>query len=146
MKATFSSSSRTDAFTRLESILVAFVIVALALIAIPNFVRSRQTSGMDTCLYTRMWIESAKAQWARENKKTAADTPTDLEVLEYMRKVTPMWDGQECRYPLGPTSPLRCCIDNNAYVLGSAEERVRCTSNLCRQWNDQTYRYHYGLD
>ena len=101
---------------------------------------------MDSCLYTRMWIESAKAQWATENNKTVSDTPTELQVLEYMGKVTPMWDGVELRTYRLPPWALSSCIGKYEYIIGAVGERVRCTSDLDHDWNEESYRYHYALD
>lgn len=92
-----------------------------------------------------MWIESAKAQWAMDNHKTVLDTPTELEILDYMRKVTPMWDARESGSIRMPARPLGCCVGTNAYILGAVGERVRCTSNIGHDWNEQDYRYHYAL-
>ena len=101
---------------------------------------------MDSCLHTRMWIEAAKAQWAMDNNKTASDAPTELEILDYMRKVTPMWDARKSGRMRMPVRPLGCIVGTNVYILGTVGERVECTSEIGHDWNEQSYRYHYALD
>src|SRR5690349_4068621 len=61
------------------------VIGMLAAIAIPNFVKARNTAQMNACLNNLRMIEGAKQQWALEHKKEMTDTPTRSEVEVYLR-------------------------------------------------------------
>ena len=56
------------------------VIGLLAAIAIPNFVKARAASQRNGCIAHLRQIEGAKATWALENKKTAADIPTAIDL------------------------------------------------------------------
>src|SRR5438067_2339791 len=68
-------------FTLVEIMIVVLIIGILLAIAIPNFVRARETSRGKSCQSNLQQIDSAKEQWAMDNKKTAADAApasTDL--------------------------------------------------------------------
>src|SRR5664280_2282471 len=56
----------------------------LAAIAIPNFVKARNTAQMNMCINNLRQIEDAKQQWALENKKELTDTPTARELDKYL--------------------------------------------------------------
>lgn len=53
-----------------------FMVGMLAAIAIPNFVKARNTAQANACINNLRTIDSAKQQWAVENKKEDTDTPT----------------------------------------------------------------------
>ena len=68
-------------FTLIEIMIVVLIIGILLAIAVPNFIRARETSRAKACVSNLKQIDSAKEQWAMDNKKTALDTPvlaTDL--------------------------------------------------------------------
>ena len=58
----------------------------LAAIAIPNFVRARQTAQMNYCINNLREIDAAKQQWTLEAKKEAADSPTESDLLRYLKE------------------------------------------------------------
>jgi len=62
-----------------------FVIGMLAAIAIPNFVKARNTAQMNACINNLRQVGAAKQQWALENKKELTDTPTENEVVTCLR-------------------------------------------------------------
>ena len=68
------------AFTLVEIMIVVLIIGILLAIAIPNFIRARETSRAKSCQSNLQHIDSAKEQWAMDNKKTNTDSPasTDL--------------------------------------------------------------------
>lgn len=73
-------NSRKAGFTLVEIMIVVAIIGLLAAIAIPNFIKARQSSQTNACINNLRQIEGAKATWALENKKVGTDTPatTDL--------------------------------------------------------------------
>ena len=96
-------------FTLVEIMIVVAIIGLLAAIAIPNFVRARNTSQKNTCITNLRQIEVAKHQWALENKKQDSDTPTSDEVKVYIKNNA---------YPTCPSS--------GTYTIGAVNTDVTC--------------------
>ena len=82
-------------FTLVEIMIVVAIIGLLAAIAIPNFVRARNTAQQNACINNLRQIDSAKQQWALENKKNDTDSPADTDVQVYIKNN---------RYPTCPSS------------------------------------------
>jgi prepilin-type N-terminal cleavage/methylation domain-containing protein len=81
---------KTAGFTLVEIMIVVAIIGLLAAIAVPNFVKARQSSQRNACIANLKQIEGAKATWALENKKTSSDTPGTGELYgatNYIRDV-----------------------------------------------------------
>jgi hypothetical protein len=68
------------------ALLPLVVVPVLAAIAVPNFVKARETAQKSACLNNLRQIDSAKQQWALENKKGASDTPTWTDLKTYLKK------------------------------------------------------------
>ena len=66
---------KSRGFTLVEIMIVVLIIGILLAIAVPNFIKARETSRTKTCIANLRQIESAKEQWAMEIKKGATDTP-----------------------------------------------------------------------
>jgi hypothetical protein len=62
-----------------------FVIPLLLAIAIPNFVKARDTSMQNACINNLRQIDAAKNQWALENNKPSTVTPTESDLLPYFK-------------------------------------------------------------
>jgi len=67
-------------FTLVEIMIVVLIIGILLAIAVPNFIKARETSRGKSCIANLKQLDAAKEQWAMDLKKTSTDTPamTDL--------------------------------------------------------------------
>ncbi|MBN8690047.1 MAG: prepilin-type N-terminal cleavage/methylation domain-containing protein [Armatimonadetes bacterium] len=61
-------SKKNKGFTLVEIMIVVLIIGILLAIAVPNFVRARETSRTRTCVGNLKQIDSAKEQYAMENR------------------------------------------------------------------------------
>jgi hypothetical protein len=64
----------------------AFASGMLTAIAVPNFVKARETSQRNACINNLRQLDAAKQEWALENNKTNGDTPTRQDLLPYLRR------------------------------------------------------------
>jgi prepilin-type N-terminal cleavage/methylation domain-containing protein len=76
---------RKAGFTLVEIMIVVATIGLLAAIAIPNFLRARNTAQQKACISNLHQIDGGKQQWAIENKRPASATPTADEVMLYIK-------------------------------------------------------------
>ena len=72
-------------FTLVEIMIVVAIIGLLAAIAIPNFVRARETAQLNSIGNNLRIIEGAKEQWALENKKVTSDTVGLTDLTAYFK-------------------------------------------------------------
>src|ERR1700724_1891660 len=70
------NTSRKSGFTLVEIMIVVAIIGLLAAIAIPNFVKARTTSQQNACINNLRLVDSAKQQWALEQRKQTTDAPS----------------------------------------------------------------------
>ena len=82
----------------------------LAGIAVPNFVRARQTSQKNTCINSLRQIDAAKQEWALEKKKTEKDTPTKEDLLESFK---------DKKFPV--------CPEHGEYSINAVSEAPQCS-------------------
>ena len=69
----------------MEIMIVVAIIGLLAAIAVPNFVRARETAQKNAIINNLRVIESAKQQWALEKKKASADVPVSTDLTPYLK-------------------------------------------------------------
>jgi hypothetical protein len=62
-----------------------FFIPLMIAIAIPNFVKARDVAMHNMCVNNLRIIDAAKNQWALEHHKGANDTPTESDLLPYLK-------------------------------------------------------------
>jgi hypothetical protein len=94
----------------IAGILGIAVIGMLAAIAIPNFVKARQTAQMNACINHLRIIDGAKQEWALEKVKLGTDTPTQSEVEAYL-------NGDE--FPI--------CPGGGSYTINAVDEAPACS-------------------
>jgi len=82
------NTSRKAGFTLVEIMIVVAIIGLLAAIAIPNFVRARQTSQTNACINNLRQIDSAKQQWALETHQASSAVPVESDIAGYMGRNT----------------------------------------------------------
>jgi prepilin-type N-terminal cleavage/methylation domain-containing protein len=78
-------------FTLVEIMIVVLIIGVLMSIAVPSFIQARQSGRKSACLANLKAIETAKEQWAMDNKKANGDPValTNLVGLTLYIKSTP---------------------------------------------------------
>ena len=79
-------TARHSGFTLVEIMIVVAIIGLLLAIAIPNFIRARGTTQKKTCINNLRQVDSAKHQWALENRKADTSTPNTDDLKVYIRK------------------------------------------------------------
>src|SRR3972149_10938465 len=98
-------------FTLVEIMIVVAIIGLLAAIAIPNFVRARNTAQKNTCINNLRQIDGAKQQWALENKKSDTDTPVEADVQVYIKN-----------------SIMPSCPSTGTYTVGAVNTDPTCNA------------------
>ena len=72
-------------FTLVEIMIVVSIIGLLSAIALPNFVKARNTTQTDACLNNLRQVDGAVQQWMLETGKTSTDAPDKSAVATYLR-------------------------------------------------------------
>ena len=78
-------TNKTAGFTLVEIMIVVAIIGLLAAIAIPNFVKARETAQLNSIFNNLRIIEGAKDQWALENKKGTGDATSIVSISDYLK-------------------------------------------------------------
>ena len=105
------------AFTLIEIMIVVLIIGILLAIAVPNFIRAREQSRAKSCSANLKQIDSAKEQWAMDNKKNAAATVTftDLVGPALYLKATPACPSGGTEQPNVISTDPSCTATTTAY-------------------------------
>jgi len=75
--------------------------------------KNQTVQRMNACINNLRLLDAAKQQWALENRKGAAETPTMEDLRPYVGR--------------GPNGDLPTCPDGGVYTLGTVAEKPVCT-------------------
>ena len=92
--------------------IIAFVGLILA-VAIPNYIKSRETRSFPPCKANLLIIEDAKQRWAMKNSKTAEDMPTWADILPF--------------FPPRLSTNILTCPEGGIYTLGRMRQSPACS-------------------
>ncbi len=87
-----------------------FLVPMMLAIAIPNFVKARDTAMENACINNLRMIDAAKQQWALENGKTGGDVPTAQDLKPFLKN------------GIFPTCPA-----GGTYTIGAVSNAPTCS-------------------
>lgn len=111
------NTTRKSGFTLVEIMIVVAIIGLLAAIAIPNFVRARETAQENACVNNLRQIDGAKDQFALEDGLSTGDACTIADITPYLRD-----------------TPL-CPVGDSAYTAQTIGTNAICTSAAAADHN-----------
>ena len=108
-------------FTLVEIMIVVAIIGLLAAIAIPNFVKARQTSQTNACINNLRIIDAAKQQWALETGQGTGASPSSSNIVPYLGRsgsVMPTCPIGQSAYTINVLTNVPTCpnVNSNTHV------------------------------
>jgi hypothetical protein len=91
------------------------VILLLLAIAIPNFIKPRVFTSMNSCANNIRWIEGAKTEWVQQSHQSSNAVPTEADLLPYLTHE----DSRRYTFPH--------CPSGGTYTLGAVGESPKCS-------------------
>ena len=112
------NTSHKAGFTLVEIMIVVAIIGLLAAIAIPNFVKARQTAQANACINNLRQIDGAIQQWALENNKSATANVVSASLAPYLGR-----GGSGTALNEGTVK----CPGNGTYAVTTVNTRPSCS-------------------
>jgi len=115
-----SKSAGLFAFTLVEVMIVVAIIGLLAAIGMPNYLRARTTSQLNSCLNNLRQIDAAIQQYALENKRAPAASVSESDVTPYLKNLVVCPSGGTAfidSYQLFDVSTHPVCLRVPSHVL-----------------------------
>ena len=106
----FVSVGNQDSSKAVVVAAAAFPAGLLAAIAVPNFVKARETAQQNACINNLRIIESAKQQWALENNKPENATPLNRDLTQFL-----------------PNNAMPTCPKGGRYTVGKISLAPKCS-------------------
>ena len=76
---------KTKAFEPADVVLIALLLSMLTAVAVPMYFRARRSGRADACINNLIRLDSAKDSWAIKEGKTQSHTPTQTDLLPYLK-------------------------------------------------------------
>ncbi len=108
--------SKSSAFTLVEIMIVVAIIALLAVVAVPGFMRARLRSQATTILNECRQLDAAKDQYALENSKAGAITPSFVDLTPYLKSGTRL------------ASSAGADILGNTFTIGDIQSRLQVSA------------------
>jgi len=111
--------SLKEAFTLVEIMIVVAIIGILATLAIPNFIKSRETARKNACINNLRLIDTAIQQWALENNKNNGDTVAVDSLTTYLNRGAGVINGS--------ASGAVKCPSGGSYTITTVDQKPTCS-------------------
>ncbi|HWN96932.1 MAG TPA: type II secretion system protein, partial [Methylomirabilota bacterium] len=72
-------------FTLVEIMIVVSIIGLLVAVALPNFLKHRNSMRVKSCMENLRVLNTAKVQWAMETRQATSSRPTASDLIPYLR-------------------------------------------------------------
>ncbi|MDW7979961.1 MAG: prepilin-type N-terminal cleavage/methylation domain-containing protein [Verrucomicrobiales bacterium] len=112
-------TATSPAFTLVEIMIVVAIIGMLAMIAIPNFVKARETAQKNACINNLRQIDGAKQSWALEARTAGNAIPGKEDLKPYIGRA-------------GNIDAVHCPADRNGTFDTSYEIREITVPPTCK--------------